>query len=71
MIIVLASQFHSTYCGVNVCLAWCLKCESFQPGEDPSRGLLSECDHTTSNFLKVSLQLYFARKVAGECAVKV
>ena len=39
----------STYSGVNVSLAECLKCEStsrnFQPGEGTSRGLLRDCEN--------------------------
>ena len=36
------------HCQVHVCLAYCLKCKStsrhFQPGDDPSRGLLHDCE---------------------------
>ena len=50
----------STYRGVNVCLALCLKCESasrhFQPEEGPSRGILSDCEI----FANLRLKLYGA-----------
>ena len=50
----------STYRGVNVRLAWCLKCDS------PSRGLLRDCK-TSRNLREPSFEALIVAGVPRPC----